>query len=345
MNKFIKIPRFMVLFTLYLILTWSFEFMGSSLLMHYESVNSLVLVLLILIGTIILVGFLNIVPANLIKIINKNLVYRIITSLYLIISIIFSLFLLILTLDNWFYMKTPFFILLLLFVGVIFLIHQNLRFIFYLGFFLGILFLIPNILPFFCANGRNFDFLTFIDFKFSNFMIIFSCFYLLLDLLIYLPINIQLEKPISKQDLLIIVIFSGLSAFFMMADNYFFLLPDAFIFFKQPALLKYRIYQLDPIGESLDFLIIIDLIYLIIIKNSLSLFLFKSYQGIKKKQLSYLVLILLIIVGTIVLYYMDDYYLVCVIFSAILSVLMLAYYIILQIIYLRRKKNGKKALL
>lgn len=341
MDKFIKIPKFMVLFTLYLILTWNFEFIGSSILMYYENVNAPILLLIIILTTLLLIGILKFTNTNLLLKIKENRIYQITTSLYLIISIVFSLFVLTIIFRNWFYMKTPIYVLLFLFIGIIMIIHRNLRFIFYFGFYLGIIFLLLNFLPIFCANERNITFLNYIDFKFSKFWIIFSSLYILLDVLVYLPLNNHFSTPITKQDLLIMVIFSGISALLMMLDNYLFLLPDTFSFYSQPALLKYRIYQLDPIGESLDFLIIIDTIYLLIIKNSLSLFLIKNYQELKSKSINYLLIFSLLFITTYILIHMKNYHLVNIVLGIALSILILIYYIIISIIFWRSKKYEK----
>lgn len=341
MDKFIKIPKFMVLFTLYLLLTWNFEFIGSSILMYYENVNAPILLLIIICVTLVLIGILKFSKVNLLLKIKENQVCQITTTLYLIISIIFSFFVLTIIFHNWFYTKTPIYILLLLFIGIIMLIHRNLRFIFYFGFYLGIIFLFFNFLPIFCANERTITFLNYIDFKFSKFWVIFASSYILLDVLVYLPLNNHFSNPIVKKDLLIVTICSGISALLMMFDNYLFLLPNTFSFYNQPALLKYRIYQLDPIGESLDFLIIIDVIYLLIIKNSLSLFLIKNYQELKSKSINYILILSLFFIATYVLIYMKSYRIVTIVIGVVLSILILIYYIFLSIIFWRSRKYEK----
>lgn len=341
MDKFVKIPKFMALFTFYLILSWSFEFMGSSFLMHYENNNALLYTIVLIVVSLFLIIILKLNCQNLLKKIHRIVIFQIISSLYLLISIVLSFFLLITILKNWFYSNTPFFILIILFLLVNLLIHHNLRFVFYLGFFLGLVFFIPNILPIFCTNGRNFSFITFINFRFTNFWVILSIFYLFLDILIYYPLNIQFTKPIKKIDLLLVVLLAGISALLMMADNYLFLLPNIFTSFNQPGLLKYRIYQLDPLGESLDFLLIIDLVYLLTIKNSLSLFLIRTYQGFKKNQISYWLLIIILIVFPLILLNINHFYLVIAALSSILSGLMLIYYLLLYIISIKEAKNEK----
>lgn len=345
MDKFTKIPKFMVFFILYLILTWNFEFIGSSLLMYYENYNAPLLVIIIIAISLLLISILKFSQSNLLIKIKEKSFFQIFTVLYLTLSIIFTLFTLLIVFRNWFYMKTPILLLLILFIGIIMLIHQNLRFISYFGFFIGILFFALNFLPIFCANDRNITFLTFVDGKFSNIWILFANLYLLLDILIYLPLNNHFSKPMTKKDLFILIVLAGFSAYIMMADNYLFLLPNAFSMYSHPALLKYQIYQLDPIGESLDFIIILDVIYLLIIKNSLSLFLIKNYQGIKSKSISYILLFILLLTSSYILFFMKNYLLVSLVMGISLSILILIYYIILTIISWKERKNGKQKLL
>lgn len=342
MEKFIKIPKFMVLFCLYLILTWNFEFMISSILMHYEKENALILVIILIIFSVILIIFLKFPKLNLIKKIANNYLIKIPTCLYLLLSIIYSLFCFTIILRNWFYPKTPLIILLVFFTLIILLIHKNLNFIFYLGFFIGILFFIPNLLTIFCANNRNIAFLNLISFNFKKGEIIFVTLFPFLDLLMYLPFKKHLHKDFTKKDFIIVTILAGFSALLMMADNYLFLLPDTFEIFNQPALLKYRIYQLDPLGESLDFVILIDIVYLLIIKNSLYLYLLRVYQKAKFKSLTTLLLIISIFVCPYVLMKIDDYKPIHLVFGIILSVLIIVFYLILQIIARKENRNVKQ---
>lgn len=329
----------MVLFCLYLILTWNFEFMGSSILMHYEKENALILVLIIIIFSSLLVAFLKIPTINLFKRISNHSFSNIIICLYLLLSIIYSLFNFLIILRNWFYLKTPLIILISLFVFVILIIHKKINFVFYLGFFLGIIFFIPSLLTVFCANNRNLSFLLLVNFNFKNFKIIFTCLFLLLDIIVFLPVNSFLNKKISQKDLVIVIILAGISVLLMMADNYLFLLPDTFEIFNQPALLKYRIYQLDPIGESLDFVILIDLIYLLIIKNSIFFYYLRIFQKAKFKSLITFLILLSIIICPYLLMMMNNYNLIYLIFGGILSLLVFIYYIILQFIFIKERKS------
>lgn len=316
------------------------EIIYSSILIHYNYQSAYWIPILLFIVIALLILLLPIKPVNIFTKINKNFFIKMVASLYVILFIIYTFSISSILLNNWFYFKTPLLVLILIFTITIIFLSKSPHILFYFAFFSGILVLLINFVPIFATTNRTFSLILPLKFRFENIYMIFSGIFILLDSILFLPMNNILKKPVNKFQIILTIFLGSLMWTGLIIDNYFFVMPEALKDSLSSGLMKYKIYTISIYMDNVDTILLINILYLLTMKCSIFLYLFRVYHKMKKN------LLFILLTGICIAFFS---YLIAisdanatkfgVIVGSILSGLIIIYYIFLQFAYRKKVKH------
>lgn len=338
MTSAYKIPRLFFLFSLFVMTFTGCEILASSLLIKYNHQCAYFIPFCLFGAILLFILFLPIKPLNIFSKINKNHFIKLILSLYIILFIISIFGYCSLLLNEWFYYETPLYIFLFIFTLTILILGHSTTFNFYFAFFIGLLIFIFNLFPLFNTTHRAFSTILPLNLKITDFLSIVSCLFLVLDVLIFLPFNQNLKRPITKKHLIITMFCAMIFWTLLISDNYFFLFPDILKNTVNAGLVKYEIYTISLYIDNLESILLFNIFFIVIIKSSILINILRLIHGVNKNIVFSLSFgIIIIIFSHYLVRYNKNILQAGRIIGLILTGCMLIYYFFLQVIY--RKKQ------
>ena len=344
-----NISKKVYLFNIFLLSFLGFEVLYSSFLISNSSSNAYLLLIAIYLLSIFLISLFPIKNFNIAKITNKNNIFKIILTIYLILYISLIVSYSTTILNHWFYHKTPIYVILTVLLISIFIISNSIKFIYNIGALLGLFITLNNLIPIFNSIPRTFDFLFNINVKLNIFLIITSVI-TFLDLLLELFYSSLLKDKLRKIDFIITISLSFIFSLVLMLENYFFFNSNFLNSSYNPNYLKYKIYFINDLIDNIDIILLLNILFFSIFKCSKYLNLIKLINNFKmtfKDKFSilsnFILLIIFFLISNSIINVLTKNRLLIKNYIIVLNILIILIYIFLNI-KLRSKKDETKLL-